>query len=205
MVSGNGPPGVDRPDKGPTTERPEIRAALVKSDLSSARALEAAPRILAAISPATVKRGEEAFTSAWLPLELDLEITQAVFREMGEEAVRVWSRTSIAQLFEGPLLRPLTDAGIKAFGATPQSWIKWFPRLWPSVLRNCGELSIAESGERSAVIRLCGAPRAILDSPPFLRSLCGACEGAILFVRAVARVEYRLEKDGTGVFRADWQ
>ncbi|MBI5542333.1 MAG: hypothetical protein HY901_00465, partial [Deltaproteobacteria bacterium] len=123
----------------------------------------------------------------------------------GEEAIREWSRRSILLSFEGPLLRPLVEASVKVFGLTPISWLQWIPRLWPSMCRNCGTLEVGETSPSRCTIHFAKAPPALVQSRPFLISLCGSCEGVIQLCKVKGRVEHELDpRTGVVLLRARW-
>lgn len=181
-----------------------MRAGQMKAELASAEQLPQAAAIKAALRPETLKAITEAKTAAWLPLELDVELNEAVLEAVGEEATRAWARQAMLKSFEGPLLRPLVDACVKLFGMSPLSWIKWIPQLWRAMVRDGGQLEVVEDSANSATLAYQDVPP-FASSPGFLVSMCGAFEGALALTHHQGRVSYLVDDTRKAVFfKATW-
>jgi hypothetical protein len=184
----------------------QMRAGQIKIDLASVGDFAQAPQIRAAVAPATIETIEKASTSAWLPLELDLELNKAVLKVMDEEGVRDWGRRAMVRGFEGPVLRPIVSASVAVFGLKPGTWLGWAPRLWPSIYRNCGEFTVSESAPNGCTLTYTHVPPVIARSRGYLLGLCGACEGAIQLCKTTGRVDCRQgATEGSFVYVARWK
>lgn len=156
-----------------------MRASHLKSNLEALRDLgpDAEARVRAAV-PEVVREVEEAVRVAWLPLELDVRLTEAVERATDEERLRAWGRDAIARSAEGPLLRPIL-AALERLGLTPHVALKRVPHGWSLIYRDCGEIGYERLGEREAVLVQDDAPEAMLRSEPYVIGIAGAFDGVM--------------------------
>src|SRR5687768_11064744 len=121
-------------------EAPEMRASHLKSNVESLAALGAAreSEIRAAVA-SVVRAVEDASRVAWLPLALDVRLTEAVAHACGLEGMKRWSSDAIVRSADGPLLGPVIR-GLHAIGLAPATTLKRAPYAWGLVYRGCGEL-----------------------------------------------------------------
>ncbi len=115
---------------------PLMRASHIQSNLASVEMLGAgeAHRVRHALGAGRVATIEEAGRMEWLPLEIDVALTDAVGEVAGMDGVRRWARTSIQQSLDGPLLGPLRDGAVRLFGLAPGKILEMgAPRLEPRV------------------------------------------------------------------------
>jgi hypothetical protein len=177
----------------------------MKADLQTLADFAEGARIRASIFPATVERIEKASTASWLPIELDVQINEAVLAILGEGGVRDWNRRSIARAFEGPLLRPVIDASVKVFGLKPSTWLAWIPRIWPAVVRGCGEIEVGARSPTACTLVYTGVPPVVARSHAFMLGLCGACEGTIQLCHITGHAQYRRLAEDRFEFNASWK
>ncbi|MDQ3033619.1 MAG: hypothetical protein M3Y87_14465 [Myxococcota bacterium] len=160
-------------------QAPQMRASHLKSNLESLADLgvEHEQAVRSAVAD-VVRQIEESSRVAWLPLELDLELTDAVDRHVGRERMKRWGREAIARSAQGPLLRPLM-LGLQAMGLTPHTALKRAPYAWTLIYRGCGDLEYQHAGEREIVLVHDRVPTAMLRSTSYLHGIAGAFDGAI--------------------------
>jgi len=185
-------------DKG-DPRQPEMRAGQLRTDLESLGDLPGGDQVRASLSPATIQQIQQSGGTKWLPLALDIELAEAVSRSLGEGATRDWSRRSMIKGADGPLLRPIVQATIKVFGLQAAGLLRFAPRIWPSLFRNCGELVVTCS-DQCLQLTLINAPEIIVRSRPFLLSLAGAFDGVITLCKGKGRAEIASAGDGRVVF-----
>src|SRR5690606_10752912 len=155
--------GGDASRLAPVSELAQMRVSHLKANLESLDDLgaEHAARVRAEAA-GIVSAIQAAVSVAWLPIELDVELTDAVERVAGRARMREWSRNAIVRSTEGPLLRPMLSA-LTRMGMTPHSAFKRVPYGWSLIYRGCGDLSYEAVGPKEVLIIQRDAPRAILD------------------------------------------
>lgn len=160
-------------------ELPEMRASHLKSNVESLSELGAeSDRAIRHAVADVVRTIEEASRVAWLPLELDVRLTEAVAAACGLESTKRWSSGAIVRSADGPLLRPLIH-GLQAMGLTPATALKRAPYAWGLIYRGCGELRFEPEGEREIVLTQDDAPDAMLASRTYCEGIAGAFDGAV--------------------------
>ena len=155
---------------------PRIIAALVKSTLDTIGQIDAdtLDRVRVAVDPATLERIEQASRIAWIPVELDVELTERFFDVAGsEQACRVF-RDTLAQSFHTPLLRPLVDGAVRLFGRDVHRAMRWVPKGWSLIYRDCGEMTVSCEEENAVRLEIVGAAPAIARSPSYLEGIGAA-------------------------------
>lgn len=184
-----------------------MRASHIRSNLEELEQFggPTAERVRARIAKSTFVAIEDAASVAWLPVEIDIDITRAVFDELGPKAVRKWSRDALVRSTEGPLLRPIIDGTRSLFGLTPHTLLKLMPRGFDLVYRGCGGLRYEEESEHACVLHHTGVPATFFDGEAYLEGMAGGFEAAILLGGADGTVELSSHRSaGTARYRAVW-
>ncbi len=124
---------------------------------------------------------EQAVRVAWLPVELDLVLTEAVEAVCGEQRLRRWGRDAIAKSGDGPLLRPFVNA-LQRVGLTPHAALKRVPYGWNLVYKDCGKVRYERVGDTEALLVHEGAPELMCESAPYLVGIAGSFDGVMQIV-----------------------
>ena len=171
-----------------------MRASHIDSNLHSLAALgpEREQAILEQV-PEGVRAVEESSRVSWLPLELDVQLTDAVERVCGRERMKRWARDAILRSSEGWLLRPVV-VGLSALGLTPQGALKRVPTGWSLVYRDCGSLRYERADARGITLVHDDVPDAMLENLTYLEGIAGAFEG-IAEIGGGARARSTVEVD----------
>ena len=161
---------------------PTIRAAFFHSNLEALAALgeDESRRVLARLPPQLLQEVEEAARVAWLPIEHDVALTEAIAAELGRDALRAWSRDGFLRSADSPILAPMIRSVRAIFGITPHSILRRVPYAWPLLFRDCGTMEYAEAGDRAASLVLRGAPAVITRSAAYLDGMSGGLEAAVI-------------------------
>lgn len=139
--------------RGATTI-PQMRASHMRANVSSLAGLgEENEAKVRAACPDTIAEIDAAIRSAWLPLKLDLELTQCVEDVCGREAAKEWARQAILASMRGTLLGPVL-VGLIRLGLGPQHGLRRVPGGWNLIYKNCGEVTCeARVGRAELVVR----------------------------------------------------
>lgn len=183
-----------------------MRASQIDSNLRSLAALGAErERAIREQLPDVVRAVEQASRVAWLPVELDIRLTDAVERACGLERMKRWARDAIERSSEGWLLRPVV-IGLSALGLTPDGALKRVPSAWPLVFRDSGRLHYEHADRHGITLVHSDVPAAICRSPTYLESIAGSFEGVAEIGGAKqVRSSVEIERDrGLVRYRCEW-
>lgn len=180
------------------------RAAMLQSNLGALEALGAtAARVRTRIGAERLARVEDASRIAWLPLELDVCIAEAVDAEAGRAGLRTWLRAGVERSAATPLLSPFISSARAIFGLTPHGFLRRAPQMWTVMYRDCGRAGYERTGEREALVMLVEAPREMLASEPAIQQLGLGLESAIAMVAEGGSVDPEI-RGSTVLFHCRW-
>jgi hypothetical protein len=156
---------------------PAVRAAHLIDDLKSLSALGAVEeaRVRAQLAPASVKAIEEAIRTSHLPLALNLELAEIVYRVAGEAGSRCWGTASFLASLEG-FFKPLFIGLTRLVAPSPTLMFKTFPQGWATTYRECGTIRVSEPAPGQTRLTGTGLPEGML-SPAYLAAVCGTLGG----------------------------
>ncbi len=190
-----------------TASAPLMRASHMQHNISGLAELgqEAEARVRELLQPTTASTIVESPRSMWLPLALDVELTSCVETVVGQQGLFDWSRNAQKKTFEGPLLRPVIDGGLRLFGVRPLRIYKLTPRAFTLMFRNCGEIKIDSKGDCSLDIVHTHAPPGMADGA-YLHGSAGAYSAGldILGFRGSVTVAPREAGNPTVVYEVRW-
>lgn len=161
---------------------PAVRASFFHANLAALAALgeENERRVRARIPAALLREIEDAVRVAWLPVEHDVMLTEAIEAELGRATMRRWARDGVIRATEGPLLSPILRSARAIFGLTPASLLRRTPQVWSLLYRDCGRLAYEATGERGAIVELVDGPPVLVRSAAYLDGLGAGIEAAIV-------------------------
>lgn len=164
---------------------PFMKASYLQDSLKSLEYLGLAlkSKVLARIPQSTLREIEESVRGTWLPVELDVIVTEAAAEELGNDGVQDWSAEAMVRSAQGPIIGPFFKTIIALWEPTPKKLYKYAPKAFRSMYRNCGELSVKQVGPETERLTFSGLPFQIINSLPYLRSIAGALEGVIRLCR----------------------
>ncbi len=206
MAPGGGePPVAQAGDRRVTPVTPAVRASHLKDDLVALARLGAPVerRVTERLAPGTLEAIREATRIAWVPVELNARLADAVHAEAGEDGARAWGRLSILHALETPLLAGLVKVAVSLLGRTPVAYFKYAPLVWNAIYRECGSLSAAPDGAGGARITAGPLPSA-LATVGYVTALAGSFEGAFTFCEVTGTVSVEPGAFGAPVYVARW-
>ncbi len=165
-----------------------MRGAYLRGNLAALTVLgpSNAQLIRAAVRGSTIDQIEAPGDKTWLPLDLDVELTEAVGRLCGAHGLATWCQASLRTSVQSPLLGPIVSGAARVFGADPRAMIGLVPRAWAYVYRNAGrvrmpacEASGPSDPTRRVTLVYEDAPAAVFESAWYLEGV-GAALGVIL-------------------------
>lgn len=162
----------------PPPAEPAVRAAHLLDDLRSLSALGPTDeaRVRAQLPPASVKLIEASLRTSHLPLALNIELAETVYRVAGEAGSRRWGTASFMASLDG-FFKPVFIGLTRLVAPSPTLMFKTFPQGWTTTYRGCGtfEVTPPAPGQTRLVCR--GMAPAMLR-PAYLAAVCGTLAGA---------------------------
>jgi hypothetical protein len=179
--------------------QPRILAGFVQSTLAGVPAAARAG-VRARLAPATLSSVEGSSRLSWVAIEVDVELTHAIYAELGAGRARELFRKSLSSALEAPILRSLVQGALRIFGATPERFYGWAPKAYAQLFRDAGEMRFEPDEPGSARLELSGLPPVVAASRDYLDGM-GAAVAAGFDVLGV-KGEVTLERLDTGAGRA---
>jgi len=167
---------------------PQVRARHLKSLVAAIDRTTAASLVRSRIEPAVLAATEGASSIDWLPFELDLAITRAVYLA-GPTQADAFFRAHTGDSFSGPLLQGIVGAGVRLFGLDPGSWARWVPRGWSLVFRDAGQWSISASKESECHLALLDLPPMAVEDSFWIRSVARSLDSLCDLAKCTGGVE----------------
>jgi len=94
-----------------------------------------------------VESVEQSTATDWLPIELNVRMTESLWKVLGPgPRERFFVRLGTAD-FESSLLNSLVAGAIGVFGVDPKKLLGWAPRGWSQIFRDSGELEVVDAGD----------------------------------------------------------
>jgi hypothetical protein len=187
---------------------PRILAGFVQGTLAAVSAQDKAlgERVRARLAPATRERLERASRIAWLALDLDVELTHAIYAELGPVRARELFRRNLSGALDSAVLRSLAQGALRLFGASPARLFGWAPKVYAQLYRDAGEMRFALDAPGSARLELVALPPAVATSRSYLDGMAAAAAAGFDFVgvKGEVRIEAHDPVRARATFRLEW-
>lgn len=185
---------------------PSIRASQLHSNLAGLAQLgpELERQILKHLNAADRQAIVDAPRAGWLPLEFDVQLTDAVVEVGGLDTMMKWSNATMMQSFSGPLLRPVIDGAVRVFGLNPGSLLRLAPRVWHHVFRDCGELHLTGSFPGFAGLHLVDAAPELTRSSNYLKGIASSLEALFTVCQREGTIRLLPVEQSLVVFECRW-
>jgi hypothetical protein len=188
---------------------PRILAGFVQGTLAAVSALDPTlgERVRARLAPATRERLAHASRIAWVSLDLDVELTHAIYAELGPVRAREVFRRNLSGALESPVLRSLAQGALRLFGASAARLFGWAPKVYAQLYRDAGEMRFTLDAPGSARLELHALPPAVANSRSYLDGMAAAAAAGFDFVgvKGEVRIEAHEPAAARAVFRLEWE
>ncbi len=179
---------------------PSVRARHLKQTLAAVDRTPARAAVRGALAPDVLAAIEASHGFDWLPVGHDVALVRAIHGALGPEGHHAFSRATILEAFDGPLLGPLIRVALAVKGRDPAGWVRWIPKAWALMFRDCGSWSVDRIAPDGAELTLDGMPAACFDDPVWPGSVASSLSA--LLAGAGAAGETRLVARDPGPRRA---
>jgi hypothetical protein len=186
--------------------RPRILAGFVQGTLAALEP-EVRERVRARLAPDTLGTLERSSRLAWLPIEIDVELTDAVYAELGAARAHALFRRNLTAALDTPILRSLAHGALRLFGASPERLFGWAPKAYMQLYRDAGAMRFESDGPGAARLELSLLPAAVAASRDYLDGVAAAVAAGfdLMGVDGEVRIE-RLDPAGRrACLRLQWE
>jgi hypothetical protein len=108
---------------------------------------------------------------AWLPLSMNVELTEAVTLIIGAERAAPFFRGMVLREYKTSLFKTFIDGVTRAMRVTPAVFVKLAPRGWDLVYQDCGVLKPLELGASRARLSIGELPALCTRDAVWLESV----------------------------------
>lgn len=186
--------------------RPVIRASLVHEDLERLSMFGAAQAasVRAALPVEVLLALEQTPRAAFLPLEFDVHIVDAVAELLGVDALDRWARESMRASARGPLIRPIVEGARRVFGRTASRMVAhMLPRTFGHLYRHAGHFERRAASHDTMTFAYRDMPAMIRESPAYLQAIASSMTIALEVVDLDGRVIFDL-REAEPLLIFDW-
>lgn len=186
--------------------QPRILAGFVQGTLAGLPPTIAA-RVRARLAPGTLTALERSSRVSWLPVEIDVELTHAIYAELGAGPAHEMFRRNLSAALDTPILRSLAQGALRLFGTSPARLFGWAPKVYAQIYRDAGAMRFESDGPGSARLELSHLPPAIAGSREYLDGLAGAIAAGfdLMELKGEARIERLDPSAQRACFRLAWE
>jgi hypothetical protein len=145
----------------------------MKALVTALEGWEGGARPLALLPAETLSIVGKASGIDWLPVGLNLQVTQATYDGLGSAEADRFFRAQTVASFEGPILQTMVATAVRMFGLDPISFARWVPRAWHMIFRETGAWRVPDAppDASSLVLTLTGLPAECADHQIWHRSV----------------------------------
>jgi hypothetical protein len=207
-------PSTDRPSPSPLHEtlpaghEPVIRGRFLQEWLANMQREpeRARTRFFALLPSASREQIEQAVRTTWLPAQLHALLADVTLEAMGEAHAHDYYRRAFARSLRGPFFASVMHAGVRIFGLSPGSFLRWASRAYEATLHNCGALRGEVLEEGRGALHYTDLPAFFTESDAWLDSALGSVYGAydVLGTTGVARLDKSQRASGRMSVELEW-
>lgn len=189
--------------------RPRILASFVKSVLDGADRCDRAlgERVRARLSEADRAALAASGPVSFVPVELDVAVTEALFAEAGETRAREILRENLLVTFDAPILSSFVGGALRLLGRNPARLLGWSAKVWGQLYRDCGAIRFERTGETAGRLALAELPACVAASRPYLSGMEAAFDASFALMDAEGSVRLAAldPAAGTAAFELVWK
>jgi hypothetical protein len=131
-----------------------------------------------------VERIESAGNLAWLPISVNLDLTAAVFRALGNEQADSFYQNWLKRQMSAPAFSGLVRTALTLFRFDTIGVAKFIPNAFDLMYRDYGRFVIEPTGPEQVDVELQAMPAELVHHDPWLRSVCSGLH-ALYFLTGV--------------------
>jgi hypothetical protein len=132
---------------------------------------DAQTRILGQLKVDDVKIIDESLPAIWLPIEVNVELTNATSSELGQEGAHAFYRRMVLTEYKTNTFKSFLATVNRLLGLSPATYVKMAPRGWELVFKKCGRFRSLDGDGHSARLEYSKIPRACMRSQLWIESV----------------------------------
>lgn len=185
--------------------QPRILAGFVQGTLASLEPASA-EAVRARLAAETRDRLAHSSRLAWLPVEIDVELTEAIYDELGAGRAHELFRRNLSAALDSPILRALAHGALRIFGASPERVFGWAPKAYTQILRDAGSMSFEPGEAGVARIELSDLPAVVARSARYLDGVAGSIAAGfdLMGIKGEVRIERIDPERRRAAFLLEW-
>ncbi len=145
--------------------------------------------------PDVITTIEAASRVAWLPLSLDIALSEAVCAVVGDEGALRHSRLALEDSLKTPLLRPLKAGARALLDGQPQALLRFAARNWHHVFKDACDADFRPGRLNTGTFELRSCAPEILASRGWVVSTAGFLQGLVAELSVEASITHRIDVD----------
>jgi hypothetical protein len=163
-------------------------------------------RFFAALPAHAREQMDAAAPGAWLPIDLHVTLAEVLRATFGATRAHEYYRHAMPASLGGPLFAPLVRTGVRLFGLSPATFIRWTPKAWDASFRNAGGVTgeVLEPGRGRLIYR--DLPAVCIASDAWIESSQGSAYGVIDMTGAkgVVRLDLSERANASYALEVEW-
>jgi hypothetical protein len=143
---------------------------------------------------------------AWLPLSIHVKLADVMLEAFGSTRAHDYYRRSFVRAVKGPVFGPLFVTGVRLFGVSPATIIRWGSRGYEAGFKNAGRIVGRPLGPGRARLEFSELPAVCTASEGWVMSMMGTTYGIydVLGVEGVIRADMRALHEGRVNLDFEW-
>ena len=113
----------------------------------------------------------DAIPAAWLPIEIDVEVMEAVASRLGPAATAELVHTRQREEMGSALFNTFVQMIVRISGATPATMVKQLPSGWKQLFRDAGTIDILSLDDHEASVVVRDLPRVCTLSAAWMTAM----------------------------------
>ncbi len=188
---------------------PRIFAGFVRSTLDTVARVDAdlGARVRGRLLPETLRVLEHASAVSYVPVEIDVEVTERLFDEAGATRACEVLHENLSISLETPLLSALVSGALRLFGRVPARVLGWASKMWSQIYRDAGTMEWIPEEPAGGRFELRELPACVAASRPYLIGIAAAMNAGLEMIGVEGDVEIeRVDVAGRSVtLRVSWK
>jgi hypothetical protein len=131
-----------------------------------------------------VERIDACTNLEWLPVSVNLELTDAIFRGLGDEQADTFFQTWLKRQMSAPAFAGLVRTALSLFRFDTGAIAKWIPKAFDLMYRDYGTFVIEPVSALQVNVELCAMPMELVMHRNWHRSVCSGLY-ALFFLTGV--------------------
>jgi len=157
-------------------------------------------------NPATLAEVASCLPSAWLPIEMDVELTEHVSNVLGAARAHQFYQKLTLGDYETSVFKSFIDMTVRMIGLSPNTYVKMVPHGFGLIYRDFGSFRALEREADRARLLFSAIPAACVRNPLWLESVRSSFHTAFDLTKTRGLVDWdTLDLEGRrAVFSFRW-